>query len=742
MRYCDKMSHCAKALDLYTPCAYHSIQYGHTRQLNISEFSKVTMRAITILSGVFLVSVHFEALSQDSSEEEVLIISDGRIKDTSVVSPTSRITAKELQHISFNTVEDAISHEPSVIVRRRFIGDPNGVIGIRSSNMFQGTRSMVFADGMPLHYHLQTRFSGSPRWSLVSPSEIAEVEVIYGPFSAEYSGNAMGGVVNMTTKTPDKRKVTLQGTLFSQDYSIWSTEENYVGGKAYVSYEDRIDNFSFHLSYNHLENDSQPQTQYNSRLSDSTTGTTAGGGFYGLNEFGDDVIYYADSGEEHAVTDLFKAKFTYDIANLKLRGSIAYEERDRDQDSSNNFIQDQNGNTIWNGTVIQDGQAFSVRGSNFQNRHQNRNSLLTGLGLSGDISRTWLFDAFYSNFRILDDEEIRTARNPLDPNFIAQNNAFRGRITEFDDTGWDIFDIKFGTEELFGNTKQRLSLGLHMDSYKLNIIADDYNAVNNIRASDERDGDRSTGRSDSGGEASNFAVFAQYGYALSDYWDLALGLRYEDWESKNGFSGGNVLEKRTESGWSPKFSLGFTPTSDISLRYSLARALRFPIIEELYRNDGATSDGSVFVSDPSLQPEDGIFHNFSIEKLLDSGSLRLNIFYDVVDDVIFNQSTRTDIGSITTSLPVEEVTTKGAELAIQQQNMWGSGFDIRYNLSYIDTEISKNVFNPDIVGNDFPRMPTWRSNVIINYPINNHVDISGSIRYASDSSGRLDNTDT
>ena len=60
--------------------------------------------------------------------------------------------------------------------------------------MFQTTRSMVFADGMPL-LHLQTRYRGAPRWSLVSPSEIDQVEVVYGPYSSEYSGNAMGWLI-------------------------------------------------------------------------------------------------------------------------------------------------------------------------------------------------------------------------------------------------------------------------------------------------------------------------------------------------------------------------------------------------------------------------------------------------------------------------------------------------------------------------------------------------------------------
>ncbi|MFT5361528.1 MAG: iron complex outermembrane receptor protein, partial [Porticoccaceae bacterium] len=68
--------------------------------------------------------------------EEVVVLADKLFKDTAIVSPTSVITAEELQSINMTTVEDALAHEPSLIVRKRFIGDANGVIGLRGSNMF------------------------------------------------------------------------------------------------------------------------------------------------------------------------------------------------------------------------------------------------------------------------------------------------------------------------------------------------------------------------------------------------------------------------------------------------------------------------------------------------------------------------------------------------------------------------------------------------------------------------------
>ena len=73
--------------------------------------------------------------------EEIVIIGDQLFKDTTVVSPTSIITAEDLASINMSTVEDALMYEPNLIIRKRFIGDPNGVIGMRGSNMFQGSRT-------------------------------------------------------------------------------------------------------------------------------------------------------------------------------------------------------------------------------------------------------------------------------------------------------------------------------------------------------------------------------------------------------------------------------------------------------------------------------------------------------------------------------------------------------------------------------------------------------------------------
>jgi len=223
---------------------------------------------------------------------------------------------------------------------------------------------------------------------------------------------------------------------------------------------------------------------------------------------------------------------------------------------------------------------------------------------------------------------------------------------------------------------------------------------------------------------------------------VALGARYEHWQTQDGYFyryGGDIEDyaDRSETGFSPKFSLGFTPTGPWQYRYSLAKAYRFPIVEELYKNEEAT-DGST-IADADLQPEVGIHHNLMVEREIPRGFLRVNLFHEEVDDVIFSQTDVTT--NISTFLPVSEVTTTGLEFIVQQDRVLDSDVDVRFNVAYTDSEVTANSADPSTVGNDFPRMPHWRANMLASYHMTSRWESSLGLRYASDSFGRLDNAD-
>lgn len=653
--------------------------------------------------------------------EEINVIADRLFADTTRLSPSSTIDAEDLKAISLLTAEDSIAYEPNLVVRRRYVGDPNGVLGIRGSGMFQTARSLVFADGLPLHYLLQTRWSGSPRWSLLGPDEIANATVIYGPYSAEYSGNAMGGVVDIKTRTPQERRFILQGHLLSQDYNELASNDSFNGNKIYMAYEDKIDDLSISASYNRLRNDSQPMSQYFADASEAEALDQLGVSGYirGTDKYGDDVIYIGDSGAEESTTELYKLKLNYQLGNMQLRGTIAYEDRIREEQSKSNYLVDSSGNTYW-----------GLGNRNFEQRSQERNSLLLGFGVSAEIWGNWFYDIYATNFEIIKDKERRSGLNPNDPSFGSRN----GRLTQFGDTGWNTLDIKLGTDALFNRDDMRLSMGLLKDRYQLAINGFNLNA---------NDGSVVSSRAPSQGETSTTAAFAQWGWQSSENLDIAIGLRYEQWETVDGLFNNIEAPKRDENTWSPKFSVGYTLNEHWSLRYSAAKAYRFPIVEELYRNEAAAT--AILIADASLEPEQGVHQNISLINEFDSGKLQINVFWETIKDSIYNQrGTINDGGnniSVSTFLAIDEVEASGVEFIYQQSNFLLDKLALRFNLNYTDAEITENSANSSIEGNDLPRIPSWRSNLMLSYPITDEFNIHSSFRYASNSHGNLDNND-
>ena len=185
--------------------------------------------------------------------------------------------------------------------------------------------------------------------------------------------------------------------------------------------------------------------------------------------------------------------------------------------------------------------------------------------------------------------------------------------------------------------------------------------------------------------------------------------------------------------------MGLKPTQGWIVRYSLAKAYRFPIVEELFSQFEAFNSKNL--SNPDLEPEDGLHHNLMIERSVNGGYVRVNLYHENIENVIESQTTDVNNVTLRTFVPVDEVQTTGLEFVANVSNLLVDGLDVRYNVAYTDSEIRENSADPSIVGNRFTRMPEWRSNLLATYHLSNAWDVGGSIQYASDSYGRLDNAD-
>ncbi|HRX32236.1 MAG TPA: TonB-dependent receptor [Tenuifilaceae bacterium] len=126
------------------------------------------------------------------------------------------ISPEKLQLTVGQTVDEYLSLLPGVQVSRSF-----GSFSHKSSVTMRGlsgneqARTLVLIDGIPVN----KADGGSVNWNLISTADVEKVEVVKGPSSAIYGGNAMGGVINVITRSPQKK---FEGKV-STEYGTYNT---------------------------------------------------------------------------------------------------------------------------------------------------------------------------------------------------------------------------------------------------------------------------------------------------------------------------------------------------------------------------------------------------------------------------------------------------------------------------------------------------------------------------------------
>ncbi len=710
---------------------------------------------------------------------------------TNFPSPSTRVTKAQIETFNAITTSDMVKYESGVYVRQRYIGDPNAPIGMRGSSPYQSARVMAFVDGLPIWNPLQASYNGTPRWGLASPGETKSVDVIGGPFAAEYSGNAMGGVVNINTNNPQKREIYTEATYMLQPYHYEGSNKNLQGFKTFGSYGDKFGDFSTYFSYNHLENEGQPMTTYNYM---NTSGVAGGpllratgsalknpiyGAYYELDpksvgtlanlgaRSGLPRLSYGDNGYGNSIDDLFKWKGNYDInPDLKTNFLLAFENLNVNN-TGQSYLANPQGQTIFGtsnynpnfssscsataGTTTYNYNGFAIAPSpcNLGTSNQVRQTLNMGVGLKGRISDHWNNDTNASYFIVMKDVTIASALNPNDPNFIKNaNHTPGGLISRYDNTGWTTFSTKFDNQEFFNNKDLSFATGFQFQHAHLGLTQ--YNSTNVFNSTENSVAVQSAGSTDTS------ALFGQLTWRFVQDWDTTLGTRLERWNSFSGVSykgptaltGSGAIPQsapppdRQKSAFSPKFSLGFEP-DHWKFRYSFAQAYRFPIAEELFASS-ISLNGSQNIANPNLRPENGLHHNLLLEYDFTNGYVRLNLFHENIRNAIYSQlfyATPTSTVLSNTYASIGEEETNGLDLTFNQDRMFGSDFDMKVDTTMLNAKIISNPNNPLYVGKDFPLMPHYRANLLLTYHYERDWDFTVGTRYQSKMYSQLDNRD-
>ena len=646
-----------------------------------------------------------------------ILVTAGKQQASIENTPATRasIDADTIAHtVNAMNVEDTVKYLPSLIVRKRHIGDTQAPLATRTSGLGSSARSLIYADGALLSTLIgNNNTTASPRWSLVSPQEIQRIDVLYGPFSAAYAGNSIGAVINITTRLPDSLEATVTAGTSVQRFSQYGTSDTLPTYQIGGTVGDRFGPLALFASVDHVESHGQPLLYVTGTQPAGTSG-----GFDTSTRTGVATRLLGASGFEHQQQENVKFKAALDVTSdirLTYVGGL--------------FLNDTNAHaeTYLNGTGGAPAytSAFDSGIYRFDERHWSHSVTAAGRGDRFD----WQIIGTLYDFA----HDVQRTPTGTPP---AALSGGAGNITRLDGTGWKTLDAK-GAWRSDAAATHTLSFGAHGDWFRLNS--------NRYSTTDWLNGPDGALNLQSKGRTRTLALWAQDAWKLLPTVTLTAGGRYEWWKA---YDGRNVSlapplavdqPELSAHRFSPKASLAWDAAKDWTLRFNFGEAWRFPTVGELYQ---IVTTPVPAVPNPNLKPERALSEELAIEHHHAHGSIRLSFFNESVKDALLSQTGplpgTTQLGTFVQN--VDRTRARGIELAVQRTDLLPR-FDLSGSVTYADATTRKDTVLPTAQGKLLPQVPHWKASVVGTWRPVDRVSLTAAGRYSSRNFGTLDNSD-
>jgi iron complex outermembrane receptor protein len=187
-------------------------------------YLKIITIIITFLPGL-LAGQQVDTVSSKYDLDEIVVTAtktENVVRDVPV--RINVLNSFQVKALPVQYTDEYLQYLPSVNVSRPFgIFSSKSTVTMRGLDGKEQGRVLVLVDGVPVN----KADGGSVNWNLVSNGDVERIEVVKGPGSSIYGGNAMGGSVNILTRKPQKRLSGQAGI----EYGTYNT----IGGKLNLS---------------------------------------------------------------------------------------------------------------------------------------------------------------------------------------------------------------------------------------------------------------------------------------------------------------------------------------------------------------------------------------------------------------------------------------------------------------------------------------------------------------------------
>jgi iron complex outermembrane receptor protein len=701
-----------------------------------------------LLGGACALAIATAAITAARADEapgsatvsQVVVTAPSSISDLhDIPTTTASITADEiLKTVNVVTPEDALRYLPDILIRQRHIGDTQSPVTTRTSGVGASARSLIYVDGVLISSLIgNNNTSASPKWGLVAPDAIDRIDVLYGPFAAQYAGNSIGSVIAFTTRMPKELEATAEVQGAIQSFSKYGDNTTYGTGRFAGDLGDRLGDLSFRLSYNHLDSHAQPLTYATATVpgAASPAGLPVTGAFNDANRTGAPIVVLGSMGIEHQVQDNLSGRATYDLTPT-LTAAYTFGLFNNDDDATvNSYLRNAGGQTVYAGAVNIAGRPYTLANSTFSNGVYDLEELdlAQGLSLTSHSGGVFDFELIASSFDTLKSRQ----RMPSDA-LPAAFSGGAGTSTSLDGTGWYTLDAS-GTWRPLGS-RNVVTFGAHDDGFKLNNPK--------YALSDWIDGSAGQTLTFSRGRTETQALWLQDVWSVTPQVTATLGARYEHWRAYDGLNFSvsptlnTVQPSLKKDALSPKATLAYAPSPDWIFKASVGVAYRFPTVTELYQ--AITTGTLLSVPNPNLRPEQAFSSELSAERLWTGGSVRVSLFDERMHNTLLSQTAPLLPGSNSLFSFVQNVDrthATGIEVVADQKDVFLQGLELSGWATYVEAKTDKDPAFPAAQGKDEPQLPRLRAAAVVTYAWTPKLDLSLAARYSDRSFATIDNSD-
>lgn len=611
------------------------------------------------------------------------------------------ITKEEIKQRNVQSLDGALKTVSGLYSRRELeFSTLQPVINIRG--IAGQNRTLVMKDGIPLN---EPRV-GAGYFDGIAVDNVDRIEVVKGPFSSLYGGYAMGGVVNVITKMPEKREFVVKSGYGNAWHSGEAFENLY---SEYISYGDRFDKLSVFAGYSRKGTSGYPY-----QLNIQTTKPPAGYTGYETTTGNTGNIAYniGDKGDGYAWNDGLDLKAQYSFStNTKLGLSYLRDNIRYGYDPPHSLVKNASGATVFtytNGGTVR--EASYLAGGGGRTRSIYDMVFETELGTVKGKLQGGLVDVEKSFY--------------VTPGTTAATRMTGGPGTYTDSPAKEYYaDLQF-TAPIFSN--QLITWGAFYRHDSADGIT--YNLPN----WKYEDGKTSTS-SPNGGKSDTYALFLQDEIQLSGKLIAYLGGRLDFWKTYDGYNSSGSVDSGSADSFSPKAALVYKIFEQTTARLSGGRSFRPPSLYELYSN----YVGSTYTTNanPNLKPETTLSWDASIDQKLWSGAkVKVTYFENYMSDLIYTSGS----GAIRDRVNVGKAKSSGVEVEIEQ--LVGKYVRLFSDYTYTDATITENSIKPQTEGKRMTDVPQHMLNLGIE---GKYGAVSGSLigRYVGKRYSTDDNSD-